>query len=86
MATIELSPDQRQALDDDAELRMIDPQTRKEYVLIDANLYERIRNLLADAEEPDMRQVAVLVAQAMQEDDADDPALGFYQRKYGSEP
>jgi hypothetical protein len=32
----------------------------------------------------DMRRVAVLVEQVMREDDADDPTLEFYQRKYGS--
>lgn len=67
-------------------LRLIDPRTRKEYVLIDADLYERIQKLSSEEEEPDMRQVAALVEQAMREDDADDPALEFYQRKYGKKP
>lgn len=83
---IELTPEQRQALDDNTELRVIDPRTRKVYALIDAGLYERIQTLLADDDEPDMRQVAALVEEAMREDDADDPALEFYQRKYGRKP
>lgn len=83
---IELLPEQQQALDANAELRMIDPRTKKEYVLTDAELYERFQALLAIEEEPDMRQVAALVEDAMREDDADDPALEYYQRKYGRKP
>lgn len=83
---IELLPEQQQALDANAELRMIDPRTQKVYVLIDAELYERIQTLFAEEDEPDMRQVAALVEEAMHEDDADDPALEFYQRKYGRKP
>jgi hypothetical protein len=80
---IELLPEQQQALDAKAELRMIDPRTGKVYILIDAELYKRIQTLLAQDEGPDMRQVAALVEEAMREDDADDPALEYYQRKYG---
>jgi hypothetical protein len=83
---IELTVQQQQALGANTELRMIDPRTRKEYVLIDAGIYERIQSLLSEDEEPDMRQVAALVEDAMREDDADDPALEFYQRKYGRNP
>lgn len=80
---IELTAQQQQALDANTELRMIDPRTRKEYILMDAGIYGRIQSLLSEDEEPDMRQVAVLVEEAMREDDADDPALEYYQRKYG---
>lgn len=83
---IELTAQQQQAVDAVAELRMIDPRTRKVYVLIDADIYERIRSLLAEDEGPDMRQVAALVERAMREDDAADPTLEFYQRKYGKNP
>lgn len=80
---IELTREQQRALDSGAELRMIDPRTQKVYALIDAGLYERIQTLVTEDEGPDMRQVAALVEEAMREDDADDPALEFYQRKYG---
>jgi uncharacterized membrane protein affecting hemolysin expression len=83
---IELTPEQQQSLDANADLRIIDPRTQKMYVLIDAGIYERIQTLLADEEETDMRQVAALVEDAMREDDEDDPALEFYQRKYGRKP
>jgi hypothetical protein len=83
---IELIPELQQALDANPELRMIDPRTGKVYVLIDAEVYARIQTLLAEEEEPDMRQVASLVEEAMREDDADDPALEYYQSKYGRKP
>jgi hypothetical protein len=81
---IELTEQQQHALDASPEPRVIDPRTKTAYVLVRADVYERIRGILAEDEGLDMRQVAVLVEQAMREDDADDPTLDFYQRKYGS--
>jgi hypothetical protein len=83
---IELTEQQQKAVDASPEPRLIDPRTRKAYVLVGADVYERLRNLLAGDEGLDMRQVAALVERAMREDDADDPTLEFYQRKYGREP
>jgi hypothetical protein len=83
---IELTVQQQQAVDTTPEPRLIDPRTQKAYVLVGAEVYERIRGLLADDEGPDMRQVAALVEQAMREEDAGDPTLDFYQRTYGRNP
>ncbi|HJT75656.1 MAG TPA: hypothetical protein VJ739_00485 [Gemmataceae bacterium] len=83
---IELTEQQLQALGADPEPWLIDPRTNKVYVLVPADRYERLRDLLAEDEGPDMRQIAVLVERAMREDDAGDPTLEFYQRKYGREP
>jgi hypothetical protein len=85
IAMIELTEQQQQAVDASPEPRLIDPRTRKAYVLVGADVYERLRDLLARDEGLDMRQVAALVERAMREDDADDPTLEFYQRKYGRE-
>src|ERR1043166_6212960 len=82
-AMIELTDQQQHAVDTSPELRLIDPRTQKAYVLVAADVYERLRGLLAEDEGLDMQQVAALVERAMQEDDADDPTLEFYQRKYG---
>ena len=68
------------------ELRLVDPRTKKTYVLVATDVYERLRGVLAEDEGLDMRQVAVLVERAMREDDAGDPTLEFYQRKYGTNP
>jgi hypothetical protein len=85
-AMIELTGEQQQALDASAEPRLIDPRTQKTYVLVGAEIFERVRTLLGDDEGPDMRQVAVLVEQAMREEDADDATLDYYQQKYGRQP
>jgi hypothetical protein len=79
---ITLTEQEQQALDTSEEpLRLIDPRTNAAYVLLRADLYERLQAILAD--DIDMRQVAVLVERAMRDDDANDPTLAFYQEKYG---
>ena len=83
---IELTQQQQQAVDAHPEPRLIDPRTQKVYILVGADVYERLRGLLAEDEGLDMRQVAALVERAMREDDADDPTLEFYQRQYGRKP
>lgn len=83
---IELTEQQQRAVDTSLEPRLIDPRTQKAYVLVRADVYERIHHLLAEDEGPDMRQVAALVERAMREDDAGDPTLEFYQRTYGRKP
>jgi len=81
---IELTEQQLQAVDASLEPpRLIDPRTKKAYVLIGAETYERIKGILVEDEGLDMRQVGILVEQAMREDDADDPTLEFYQQNYG---
>jgi hypothetical protein len=82
---IELTDQQRQTLAQNEEPpTVVDPETKTVYVLVPRDVYERMRLLLD--EEVDMRQVAVLVERAMQEDDADDPTLDFYQQQYGRKP
>jgi hypothetical protein len=82
---IELTQEQRQELDEPEPARVRDPKTNTTYVLVRADVYERLRGFLEDGG-LDMRQVAVLVERAMREDDAGDPALAFYQREYGKGP
>ena len=68
---IELTEDQRRAV------RLTDPQTGQEYVLLRAEVYEHLTRVLDEG--PDMKQVAALVADAMREEDEGDPLLGKYQ-------
>ena len=63
---------------------VLDPTTNTAYVLVRADVYERICGLLED-DSLDMRQVAVLVERAMRDDDAGDPTLAYYQQKYGTQ-
>jgi hypothetical protein len=83
---IELTAQQRQAVDGSTEPQLIDPRTQKTYVLVPTEVYSRLRSLVADDDGPDMRQVAALVELAMCEEDAGDPTLEFYQQKYGRKP
>jgi hypothetical protein len=76
-----LTAEQQQATDASPEPRLIDPRTQKTYILVRADVYERLRNLITEDEGLDMRQVAALVEGAMREDDVDDPTLEFYRQK-----
>lgn len=83
---IELTEQQLEALDAVPECRFIDPCTRKAYVLVTADAFDRFRKILDEDAGLDMRQVALLVERAMRDDDAHDPTLQFYQEKYGRKP
>ena len=84
---VELTEQQRQELRGEDPPRIHDPQTNEIYVLIKSSTYERLRHLLEEDEEgPTMEEVALLVEQAMREDDEGDPTLAFYQQKYGRKP
>jgi hypothetical protein len=73
-----LTPEQRQQLQGPVPARAIDPETKQEYVLVRADLYEQMKALFEE-DGLDMRQIAILVEQAMREDDADDPSLESYR-------
>lgn len=77
---IELTHEQHEALCGEAPPRVHDPETNETYVLIKAAVYQRFRRLLEDEDDGlDMRQVGVLIEEAMREDDANDPLLESYQ-------
>jgi hypothetical protein len=61
-------------------LRLIDPRTNCHYLVVPADLFERI-HYAEDGEGLDRRQVASLIANAMQEEDENDPALQSYQQR-----
>jgi hypothetical protein len=63
----ELTPELRQALADaDGPLELIDPVTRKAYVLVSAELYQRLQGLIGD--ETDVAGMAALLADLSPED------------------
>ena len=77
---IDLTHEQRQALAGEDPPQVRDPETNETYVLVKAKVYERFRQLLEDDSDGlDMRQVGVLIEEAMREDDANDPLLESYQ-------
>lgn len=76
----ELTPEQRQLLQNSAETpRLIDPVTQREYVLVQVEVYERLRELLGDL---DPREMYPLLHRAMQEEGWDDPHMDEYNQ-YG---
>jgi hypothetical protein len=73
----ELTQEQRRELDS-AEPLAIDPQTRKQYVLVPVEAYQRIKCLLAlDDYDPD--EGLGEMNEVMAEDDVNDPLLESYQ-------
>jgi hypothetical protein len=78
-AMFELTPEQRRELGQTEPARALDPETKVEYVLVRADLYERMKAILEEGG-LEMRQVAALVEQAMREDDANDPLLESYDK------
>ena len=74
---IELTPEQHNILEKNGTepVRLLDRATNIEYVLVRAEVYERLKQLLAD----DLPDTAALMNEVMAEDDAKDPYLESYQ-------
>jgi hypothetical protein len=58
-------------------VRITDPETAQEYVVVRAEVYERLQEPSDDM--PDLRETALQIQRNMAEDDADDPLLESYQ-------
>ena len=74
---IELTEEQGRQLDAPAPI-VIDPRTKKTYVLVPEAVYVRFRNMLEDDDE-DILATGEMVDRIMAEDDANDPYLEEYQ-------
>ena len=74
---IELTPEQHEALTQNGSqsIRAIDRVTKVEYVLVRADLYERLKALLSD----DLPDAAPVMNEVMAEDDAKNRYLESYQ-------
>jgi hypothetical protein len=75
---IELTHEQRQGLRAQPPTAR-DPETGDTYVLIKADIYQRLRRLLEDDDGLTACEVGALIDAAMHEDDAGDPLLESYQ-------
>ena len=76
---IELTEQQRQELNADPP-RVIDPQTKKTYVLVSEDAYERMQALLAPERLPRAEQQALLHAAGLRAG-WDDPQIDIYDRE-----
>jgi len=76
-----LTEDQRQLLKQSGgkPLRLVDPETNQEYVLLQAAVYERLQALLGDLEP---REFYPLLQRALQDEGWDDRHMDEYNR-YG---
>ena len=77
---IELTEQQQRELRGMDAPQVVDPGTGKTYVLVQTEVYERLKGLLED--EP--RITGEMVDRLMEEEDRDDPTLAFYQQQYGN--
>jgi hypothetical protein len=84
---IELTEQQQAALDScpGEPLRLVDPRTQQHFVLLPTEVYERVRMIFGDEAGLDGIDVGALIADAMREDDENDPLLESYQ-KYRDRP
>jgi hypothetical protein len=73
-----ITPEQRRRIESGQPVRIEDPQTHDAYVVLRADVYERMRAILEDG--LDMAQVGTLVERAMAGEDAGDPLLDSYRR------
>lgn len=78
---IELTEQQQQALTSrqDEPLQLIDPRTKQTYVLLPKEVFERVKSMLDDEDGTAGIDVGALIADAMREDDDNDPLLESYQ-------
>ena len=78
--SIELTLEQRREIQHGSTRppRLKDPVTGQDYVLLQADVYERVRYLVEDDFEP--RDAYPFVDRVMAEDDANDPHLESYQQ------
>lgn len=76
---IELSEQQRQELKGDS-VRVLDPKTKKIYVLVSEETYERMQSLLAPECLPKNEQQALLHAAGLRAG-WDDPEMDIYDRE-----
>lgn len=82
----ELTPELRQAIHQShggEPLRVVDPDTKTTYVLVKAEIYDQLRQVLS---EDDPRIAYPSVDAVMQEDDQHDPLLAGYQSVSRSQP
>jgi hypothetical protein len=74
---IELTPDQRRALERMDIPRVVDPDTRKTYVLVREEIYEQVKSLFGEEFQPSETYPAIDRAFAA---DWDDPKMDDYDR------
>jgi hemerythrin-like domain-containing protein len=76
---VTLTQEQRQLLQQNGGelLRLLDPETNKEYVLVQAEVYQRLQASLSDVEP---RELYPLLHRALKDEGWDEPHMDEYNR------
>jgi hypothetical protein len=75
---IELTQEQRKAMNEQLAVRLIDPQTMEAFVLIRAEAYDRLKRLLDDDSEFSPEEAFPLLNLVLGKEGWDDPAMDIY--------
>jgi hypothetical protein len=74
-----LTAEQIAAVNDGVSVTVADAETGVEFVVVRADLYARIRRLVEDRSDEEIRATASQINELMRDDDALDPWLESYQ-------
>lgn len=78
--TIEMTKSQRQAIvTSDSPVRLVDPETHQEYVVLRAELYQRLQHLLYE-DRDDAPELGYPLADEVFGEDWNDPKMAEYDR------
>lgn len=75
---IELTQEQRKAMNEQSDVRLIDPQTNETFVLIRAEVYDRLRQLLSNDSEFSAEDAIPLLNEVLGKEGWDDPEMDIY--------
>ena len=77
-AVIELTQEQRNAMNEQAEVRLIDPETNEAFVLVRAEAYDRLKRLLYDDSNFSPEEAFPMLNGVLGKEGWDDPAMDIY--------
>ena len=77
---IELTPEQRQQLDEGLAIDVTDPQTATTYVVLRKDVYDRVRRLLYEDGDARPEELRGLLARPAEANGWDEPGMDAYDR------
>lgn len=77
---IELTPEQRQQLDEGHAVAVTDPETSQQYVLLPRDVYDRLRRCLYDDSDTTPDELRGMLARSAEANGWDEPGMDAYDR------
>jgi hypothetical protein len=77
---IELTPEQRQQLDEGRPVEVTDPQTGQPYVVLRKDVYDRVRRLLPDDSDATPDELRGMLARSAEANGWEEPGMDAYDR------